>query len=469
MVQHFDGSRIGVDFKAFLDDFSQFFFTDQEVNLQSVRILFSVNKPQILRNVLVEDEPADCRFNDSAAVSFALCHPDPDSGVDPYQAFQIGHEHFIIIRKYPVNRISVLILSFAFLRVGVTLIRTRMGQIIGSQDHVLRRYIDRGTILWRQDIVDRQHQVSGLCLRFYGQWQMYRHLVSVKVRVIRRADQRMEFDRLAFHQYRFKRLDSQSVQGRGTVQQDRMLPDYIIQYIPYVRTDSFHHALGALDIMGLAMLHQTLHDEWLKQLQCHFFRESALIELQFRSDDDNRTSGIIDTLAQQVLSETSLLALEHVGKGLERPASRPCDRTAAPAIVDQRVDSLLQHPLFVPDNDIRRAQLQQSPETVVPVDDTSVKVVEIGSRETAAIQLDHRTQIRRDDRNDFQDHPFRFVAGGPERFDDFKSPDNLDPFLTGSGLQFFSEFRGHFFQVDLLQELTDCLRAHGCLELIPEL
>ena len=47
---------------------------------------------------------------------------------------------------------------------------------------------------------------------------------------------------------------------------------------------------------------------------------------------------------------------------------------------------------------------------VVSVDDTSVQIIQIGGGETAAVQLNHRTDIRRNDRNDFQDHPLRTVA-----------------------------------------------------------
>ena len=55
----------------------------------------------------------------------------------------------------------------------------------------------------------------------------------------------------------------------------------------------------------------------LEQLQCHLLGQAALIHFQFRTYNDNGTSGVVNTLAQQVLTETSLLALEHVGQGLQ--------------------------------------------------------------------------------------------------------------------------------------------------------
>src|ERR671928_28571 len=50
--------------------------------------------------------------------------------------------------------------------------------------------------------------------------------------------------------------------------------------------------------------------------------------------------------------------------------------------------------------------------------DAAVEVVEVGGREAAAVQLDHRAQLRRDDRDRLQHHLLRPVAGVDERRDD---------------------------------------------------
>ena len=101
---------------------------------------------------------------------------------------------------------------------------------------------------------------------------------------------------------------------------------------------------------------QPLHDKGLEQLERHLLGQTALIHLQLRADHDNRTAGIVDTLAQQVLTEAALLTLEHIGQGFERTVVRAGDRAAAAAVVDERVHRLLQHPLFIAHDDIRRAQ-----------------------------------------------------------------------------------------------------------------
>jgi hypothetical protein len=40
--------------------------------------------------------------------------------------------------------------------------------------------------------------------------------------------------------------------------------------------------------------------------------QAALVQLELRADHDDRTAGVVDALAQQVLAEPALLALEHV-------------------------------------------------------------------------------------------------------------------------------------------------------------
>ncbi len=133
--------------------------------------------------------------------------------------------------------------------------------------------------------------------------------------------------------------------------------------------------LADLDVVARAVFNEPLHDKRLEQFDRHLLGQTALIDLQFRADDDNRTAGVVDTLAEQVLTEAALLAVEHVGQGLERTVVRAGDRPAAAAVVDQRVHGLLQHALFVAHDDVGRAQLEQALEAVVAVDDAAVQVV----------------------------------------------------------------------------------------------
>ena len=70
-------------------------------------------------------------------------------------------------------------------------------------------------------------------------------------------------------------------------------------------------------------------------------------------------AGVIDALAEQVLTEPALLALEHVGERLQRAVARAGDGAAAAPVVEEGVDGLLQHPLLVVDDDLRRAEVEQ--------------------------------------------------------------------------------------------------------------
>ena len=130
--------------------------------------------------------------------------------------------------------------------------------------------------------------------------------------------------------------------------------------------------------------------------------------------------GVVDALTEQVLAEPALLALEHVGERLQRPVAGPGDGPAAAAVVEQRVDGLLKHPLLVVDDDLGRAEVEQPLEAVVAVDDAAVEVVEVGGREPATVELHHRAQLRRDHRHAVEDHPLGPVGGVQERRGDLE-------------------------------------------------
>src|SRR5205085_4243244 len=118
----------------------------------------------------------------------------------------------------------------------------------------------------------------------------------------------------------------------------------------------------------------------------HLLGKTTLVQLELRTSHDDRAARIIDALAEQVLAEAALLALEHVAQGLQRTLVGARDRASAAAVVEQCVDRLLEHSLFVADDDVRGAKLDEPLETVVAVDDSAREVVEVGRREAAAVQ-----------------------------------------------------------------------------------
>ena len=128
--------------------------------------------------------------------------------------------------------------------------------------------------------------------------------------------------------------------------------------------------------------------------------------MQFWPDDDDGTARIVDALAEQVLPETALLALEHVASDFSGRLLAPVMTRPRRPLSNSASTDFLQHPLFVADDDVRRAELDQALEAVVPVDHATIEIVQIGRGEAAAIQRHQRAQFRRDDRNNIQDHPF---------------------------------------------------------------
>ena len=77
------------------------------------------------------------------------------------------------------------------------------------------------------------------------------------------------------------------------------------------------------------------------------------MQLERRTDDDDRAARVVDALAEQVLTEAALLALEHVGEALQRALVGTGDGLAAAAVVEEGVDRLLQHAALVADDDLR--------------------------------------------------------------------------------------------------------------------
>ena len=242
-----------------------------------------------------------------------------------------------------------------------------------------------------------------------------------------------------------------------------MFADHLIENIPHFRLFFFNQLLGLFDSRRQSLRIKARIDEGLEQFERHLFRQTALMQFQFGTHHDHRTAGIVDALAEQVLTETTLLAFEHIGKRFQRTLIGTGNDTTAATIVKQRIDRLLQHTLFVADDDVGCAQFDQTLQAIVAVDDATIEIVQIRGCEAAAIERNQRTQIRRDHRNDRQDHPFRLVAGLHEGLDDLQP---LGQFLRlqfrGRDRDFMPQISGGLFKIELDQNFADRFRAdHG--------
>ena len=296
---------------------------------------------------------------------------------------------------------------------------------------------------------------------------MDRHLVAVEVGVERRTHQRVDLDRAALDQDRLERLNTEAVQRWSAVQQDRVILNDLLEHIPDLGSHALDDALGALDVVSQPLFDQLAHDERLEQLQRHALGQTALVQLQRRADHDDRAARIVDALAQQVLAEAALLALEHVRQALELVVARAADGPPASTVVDQRVDRLLEHALFVADDDLGSLKFQKALEAVVAVDDAPVQVVQIGGREATTVQLHHRPQIRRQDGQRGHDHPLRPIAALAERLDHAQALGGLLALLTAGRVRLGAQLGAQLVERDVAQEIPDRFGAHARAEHAP--
>ena len=250
---------------------------------------------------------------------------------------------------------------------------------------------------------------------------MHGHLVAVKVGIKGGANQRVQLNGLALNQGRFKRLNAEPVQRWRTVQHNRMLADHLIENIPNFRTFPLDHFFRLLDRRRQPLGFQTRIDKRLEQFQRHFLRQAALMQFQFGANNDHRAARIVNALAEQVLPEATLLAFQHVRQGFERAFIATRNHAATPPIVEQRIDGFLQHTLFIANDNVRRAQLNQPLQTVVPVDNAAIEVIQVRGRKTATIKGHERAQFRRNDRHDIHNHPFGTPTRAQKRFDNLQT------------------------------------------------
>src|SRR5258708_11040346 len=138
-----------------------------------------------------------------------------------------------------------------------------------------------------------------------------------------------------------------------------MLLDDLFERIPDFGLLQLDHLLGGLDRTDQAVLLETVVDERLEQLESHLLRQAALMEFELGADDDDRTARVVDALAEEVLAEAALLALEGVGERLQGAVVRALQHAAAAAVVEEGVDCFLQHALLVAHADVGRSALEQ--------------------------------------------------------------------------------------------------------------
>src|SRR4029078_5520975 len=271
-----------------------------------------------------------------------LANPNLDLSVQLDRVRLVGTMHFLDVREPPALALRADALA---------------SHVVDAEHDVLRRHDARLAVRGRENVVRRHHQGARLELRLDRQRHVHRHLVAVEVRVERGADERVQLDRLALDQHGLERLNAQAVQRRRAVQHHRMLADHLLEDVPNLGTLALDEPLRGLDGRRLAAQLELREDERLEELERELLRQAALVQLQRRADDNDRAARVVDALAEQVLPEPALLALDHVGERLERTLVRARDRAAAATVVEQCVHRLLEHALLVAHDDVGRVEL----------------------------------------------------------------------------------------------------------------
>ena len=237
--------------------------------------------------------------------------------------------------------------------------RPRLGfrQVIEAEHHVLCGHGNGLSGGRREDVVRRQHQHAGFNLRFGRQRNVNRHLIAVKVGVERCTNERVNLDGFAFNEHRLKGLNAQAVQRGSAVQQDGMVLDDFFKDVPDNRFLLLDHLFGLLDGGAVSRLFEPVIDERLEQLERHFLWQTALVQLQLRADHDDGAAGVVHALAEEILAEASLLALQGVGERLQRAVVGAAQNASATSVIEQGIHGFLQHALFVAHDDFGSVQV----------------------------------------------------------------------------------------------------------------
>jgi len=127
----------------------------------------------------------------------------------------------------------------------------------------------------------------GLDLSLDRERQMDGHLVAVEVGVEALADQRMELDRIAFHEHRLEGLDAHAVQRRSTIEKHRVVADDFLEDVPNLGILPLEHLLGALDRVGVAEFLEPPNDERLVEFERDLLGQTALMEPEVRPHHDH--------------------------------------------------------------------------------------------------------------------------------------------------------------------------------------
>src|SRR5438093_5373077 len=136
---------------------------------------------------------------------------------------------------------------------------------------------------------------------------------------------------------RFESLNRQAMQSGRAVQQHRMPLGHFFKNVPDLRRLALNHLFRAAHCVHVTEVFQPADNEWLEKHERHLLWQTALVQLQLRTNDNHRAASVIDAFTQEVLAKTAALALEHVAKRFDRPVASVRHGATMSAVIEQSV------------------------------------------------------------------------------------------------------------------------------------
>ena len=129
----------------------------------------------------------------------------------------------------------------------------------------------------------------------------------------------------------------------------------------------------------------------------------------------------------------------------------------------------MQHAFLVAHDNFRCLEFQQALEPVVAVDHPAIQVVQVRGGKTPAIQRHQRTQLRRQHRQHFHDHPVGLDAGFLEAFQHLQPfGEFLDLGFGVGAFEFLAQRIDFLVQIQMAQQFAHAFGAHRGMEFVAE-
>ena len=342
-----------------------------------------------------------------------------------------------------------------------------MGEEVRTGDVVVDGSDDGASVPGRQDVLLDLHDDACLGTRFLALEDVEVHLVSVEVRVVRRADAEVEPEGLACHDPDAVGHHGHPVQRRLPVEEHyitvgelalddvsdvevlglelhvgvhdldpaSVVPDDVVDTgeVVLVHVDlcvavieELPRGLAVVVLVALlVVLEEPLecdgspHQERAQVLDVVLVdaygdgelpgrcdRHSDLVDGEERIGRDDGTCAEVDTLSGQVGSETSLLSLEPLGQCLQRASGPvPRGRDSGYLVVEVRGDVILQELPQILDDQLGCSLVTVLPQPLVDTDDIDQFVGEVVLGPVVGLEPDGRPDGDRGDGQCLEDHP----------------------------------------------------------------